>query len=127
MPEFRLKAGFLLSAVKMVTGRLAQLNTTHSKWSLIKCSRKCPGRDREGLNIAGKTEALFVVGTSGATNLPMQVGSIAAARGILMVDINLSPNPFTRLALSSHNGFALSGTASEHLSAISDVITAKVS
>jgi NAD-dependent deacetylase len=47
---------------------------------------------------AAKAVALVSVGTSGNTNLPVQMGFIAAQRGTFLVDINPDSNPFSQLA-----------------------------
>lgn len=47
---------------------------------------------------AARAVALISVGTSGATNLPVQMGFIAAQRGAFLVDINPDQNPFSQLA-----------------------------
>lgn len=47
---------------------------------------------------AAKAVALISVGTSGNTNLPVQMGFIAAQRGTFLVDINPDSNPFSQLA-----------------------------
>jgi NAD-dependent deacetylase len=53
---------------------------------------------------------LLVVGTSGATNLPMQVGRYAADAGALIIDINIDANPFSHLA-QIKGGYFLSGSS----------------
>ncbi len=55
-------------------------------------------RFNSSIEAAGNAGMLLIVGTSGATNLPMQVGAIAAQRGALLVDVNPDPNPFSALA-----------------------------
>lgn len=47
---------------------------------------------------AARAVALISVGTSGATNLPVQMGFIAAQRGAFLVDVNPEQNPFSQLA-----------------------------
>jgi len=47
---------------------------------------------------AGRALALVSIGTSGRTNLPVQMGFLAAQRGALLVDINPESNPFSQLA-----------------------------
>ena len=74
------------------------------------------------IKTALKADCLIVIGTSGATSLPMRVGTLCAYREILMIDINPSDNPFANLAKSSPNGFALLGGACEHLPAIVEVL-----
>lgn len=70
------------------------------------------------LRAAAAADLLLVVGTSGATNLPMQVGRIAGRRGIAMIDVNPEPNPFAELAASLPRGFFAQGTACERLPGI---------
>jgi len=50
-------------------------------------------------------DLLIVVGTAGATNLPMQVGAIFARRNVPSIVIDLEENPFTELAESSGGSF----------------------
>jgi len=66
-------------------------------------------RFNSSLDIAGKTDVLLVVGTSGATNLPNQVMHAVLGKGGLVVDINIESNVFGELA-QKNNGFALQGS-----------------
>ncbi len=70
------------------------------------------------LRAVGAASLLLVVGTSGATNLPMQIGRIAWNRNIGMVDVNPEWNPFAELAESTEKGFFARGSACERLPAI---------
>jgi len=70
------------------------------------------------LRAAGATDLLLVVGTSGATNLPMQIGQLVFRRGAALVDVNPEENPFAELASRSHAGFFARGSACERLPAI---------
>ncbi len=45
--------------------------------------------------------ALITVGSSGTTNLPMQMAQLASSNGALLIDINPEPNPFSQLAQAS--------------------------
>ena len=67
------------------------------------------------LRAAGAAHLLLVVGTSGATNLPMQIGRIAFGRSIAMIDVDPEDNPFAELAEQSERGFFARGTACERL------------
>jgi NAD-dependent deacetylase len=67
------------------------------------------------LRAAGQAELLLVVGTSGATNLPMQIGRLVYMRGAAMVDVNPEDNPFSELAERSPRGFFARGSACERL------------
>jgi len=62
-------------------------------------------RYHSALNIAGKTELLMVVGTSGATSLPNQLVQTVKAHDGIIMDINIEKNPFSYAALSSRRGF----------------------
>jgi NAD-dependent deacetylase len=64
---------------------------------------------------AEAADLLLVVGTSGATNLPMQIGRVALARGIAVVDVNPDENPFAELAQRVPRGFFARGSAVERL------------
>ena len=72
-------------------------------------------RMQSTLRAAGEASLLLVVGTSGATNLPMQVGELCWRRNIAMVDVNPEHNPFAELAESTPRGFFARGTACERL------------
>ena len=70
------------------------------------------------LRAAADAALLLVVGTSGATNLPMQIGRLALSQGAALVDVNPDANPFALMAERATNGFAARGSASEWLPAI---------
>src|SRR5512142_1067203 len=76
------------------------------------------------LRAAGRADLLLVVGTSGATNLPMQIGQLAYRRGVAIVDVNPEPNPFSELCEWSSKGFYARGSACERLPAIVEALTA---
>lgn len=67
------------------------------------------------LRAANEADLLLVVGTSGATNLPMQIGRIAYQRGAALVDVNPEANPFAEMAVISRRGFFARGSACERL------------
>jgi NAD-dependent deacetylase len=56
------------------------------------------------LDLSRRTDLLLIVGTSGATNLPAQVAMTVARRGGTLIDINIEPDPFSRLAQASPGG-----------------------
>ena len=64
---------------------------------------------------AERADLLLVVGTSGATNLPMQIGRVAFQRDVAVVDVNPDSNPFADLALRMPRGFFARGKAAERL------------
>jgi NAD-dependent deacetylase len=75
------------------------------------------------LRAAGRADLLLVVGTSGATNLPMQIGELARRRGIAMVDVNPEENPFAELCARVPRGFFARGSAGERLPEIVAALT----
>ncbi len=79
-------------------------------------------RMETAMRAAYEANLLLVVGTSGATNLPMQIGTLAYRRGIGMVDVNPEPNPFSELCERSAKGFFARGTGSERLPEIVRVL-----
>jgi NAD-dependent deacetylase len=81
-------------------------------------------RMESALRAAAAADLLLVVGTSGATNLPMQIGQLAFARGAALVDVNPERNPFAELACRSRRGFFARGSACERLPAIAAALCA---
>jgi NAD-dependent deacetylase len=67
------------------------------------------------LGAARAADLLLVVGTSGATNLPMQIGQLVFRRGAAMVDVNPEENPFAEMAGALRRGFFARGSACERL------------
>jgi len=63
------------------------------------------------LRAAAEADLLLVVGTSGATNLPMRVGQICFSSGAALVDVNPEENPFSELAERARRGFFARGSA----------------
>lgn len=92
-------------------GRLAR---PHVLW-FDECYDEALFRFESSLRAASAAALLIVIGTSGATNLPMQVGAIVAERGAPMIVINQDPSPFSRFAERSARGAFLQGSAGEHL------------
>ena len=72
-------------------------------------------RYQSSLEAAKRTALLIVVGTSGATNLPFQIGMVARANGAMILDINPDPNPFAELARSQSNEHAICAKAGDAL------------
>jgi len=70
------------------------------------------------LRAAGAADLLLVVGTSGATNMPMQIGRVVFKRGAALVDVNPEENPFAEMAELSPRGFFARGSACERLPGI---------
>lgn len=72
-------------------------------------------RADSALRAANEADLLLVVGTSGATNLPSQIGEIAAARRIPIVDVNPDENPFSELVRWTRRGYFARGSAGDWL------------
>jgi NAD-dependent deacetylase len=70
-------------------------------------------RFESSLMAAQRCALLIVIGTSGATNLPMQVGALVAQRGAPLVAVNPEPSPFTQMAEHLEQGHFLMGTAGD--------------
>jgi NAD-dependent deacetylase len=56
------------------------------------------------LKASQRCDALWVIGTSGATNVPMQMGALVAGRRRPLVDVNPEANLFTDLSRRSAGG-----------------------
>lgn len=69
-------------------------------------------RAESALRAAAEAELLLVIGTSGATNLPSQIGQLCYRAGTPIVDVNPEPNPFATLAEKSRRGYSARGAAS---------------
>jgi NAD-dependent deacetylase len=72
-------------------------------------------RFESSIRRAEETDLLLVIGTSGATNLPMQVGALVARKGAALIDVNPEPNPFSEMAQSLPNGYHHQGASGEIL------------
>ncbi len=80
-------------------------------------------RAETAIRVAWSASMLIVVGTSGATNLPSQIGHIAACRGIPFIDIDPALNPFARHARDAVKGRWIQGPASTELPPLVAVLT----
>jgi NAD-dependent deacetylase len=101
----------------LTCGRCGAWLRPHVLW-FDECYDEPYYRMESALRAAADAELLLVVGTSGATNLPMQIGRLAFSQGAALVDVNPDANPFSQLAERAPNGFAARGPASEWLPAI---------
>jgi NAD-dependent deacetylase len=72
-------------------------------------------RYQSALKVAGETDLLLVVGTSGATSLPNQVVWEVKNRNGIIIDINIEKNPFSIIALNSRQGFFIKQPSGEIL------------
>lgn len=68
-------------------------------------------RFESSLEVAARAALLIVVGTTGSTNLPLQVGATVVRRGGAMIVVNPEPSPFTEFAERCAHGAFLEGTA----------------
>jgi len=66
-------------------------------------------RFESSLRASAEANLLLTIGTSGATNLPSQMVSMAARRGIAIIDINPADNPFAQIARQSGGAHVESG------------------
>ena len=78
-------------------------------------------RAESALEAATEAALLIVVGTSGATNLPMQIGMLCARRGIPIIDVNPDDNPFTQMA-AHVGGFSVREPAGTVLPSLCDAL-----
>lgn len=92
----------------------------HVLW-FDECYDEAHYRFESSLRAAAAADVLLTVGTSGATNLPMQVGALARRRGAVLVDVNPAPNPFGRMA-EAEGGFFLKGPSGTILPALVKIL-----
>ncbi|MHC4945421.1 MAG: SIR2 family NAD-dependent protein deacylase [Planctomycetota bacterium] len=71
-------------------------------------------RYHSSLQAASQADLLISVGTSGATNLPMQVGQVVLGKGATLIDVNPGENPFSYMAQQS-GGFFCQGESGKIL------------
>jgi NAD-dependent deacetylase len=79
-------------------------------------------RFQSSIDAARHASLVIVVGTTGATSLPMHIGTIAAQRGVPMIVVNPEPNPFSALVQRTGRGAFLSGTAGQWVPKLSDAL-----
>lgn len=84
----------------------------HVLW-FDECYDETRYRFESSLAAAATCGVLLIVGTSGATNLPMQVASAVAQREVPLIVVDPSPSPFTEMALATSAGCFAQGSASE--------------
>lgn len=73
------------------------------------------------LKIAKNSGILFIVGTSGATNLPIAIAETTLKYGGTIVDINTEDNLFTKLIKDKKNKIIIRGTSTETLKTIKEI------
>ncbi len=74
------------------------------------------------LRIAKKTGLLFVIGTSGATNLPQRVVRNTLKRQGIVIDINPNENLFSKKLEKLKNGYIVKATSSDALTELRKII-----
>lgn len=80
-------------------------------------------RFESSMALAGNTDLLIIIGTSGATNLPNQVANMVYDRGKTIIDINIEENPFTCLAENSPNGLFIKSPSALVLPRLAELCT----
>jgi len=76
-------------------------------------------RAESALTWAAASDLLLVIGTAGATNIPMQIGGIVFRNsGAILIDINIQDNPFRNLAKRHPGGIVMEGGSGENLNEI---------
>lgn len=74
------------------------------------------------LKVAKNSGILFIVGTSGATNLPMAIAETTLKYGGTIVDINTEDNLFTKLLKDKKNKITIRATSTEALKTIHEIL-----
>ena len=67
------------------------------------------------LRVAKNTGILFIIGTSGATTLPLRIAQKVIEYGGYVIDINIEDSEFTKLLKGKKRSFSLRGKSSEIL------------
>ncbi len=89
----------------------------HVLW-FDECYDEARYRFDSSMAAASSCRLLVVIGTSGATNLPMQVAGMVASRRASFVVIDPAPSPFSDMAEASPQGCFVQGTAGELVPAV---------
>ena len=79
-------------------------------------------KQESAIEAALNTGVLFVVGTSGATNLPYHIVSTAQFRGSAIVDINIEDSALTGLAKDDDKGLVIRAKSGDVLPQIAQLI-----
>lgn len=82
----------------------------HVLW-FDECYDETNYRADSALRAAQQADLLLVIGTSGATSLPMRIGMLCEQLGAAVIDINPEPNPFSVIASRAQRGHAVRSTA----------------
>ena len=79
-------------------------------------------RFQSAIAAAARASMVIVVGTTGATSLPMHIGEIAASQRTPMVVVNPEPNPFSEMVEGSAPGLFIEGKAGEWVPRIAELV-----
>jgi NAD-dependent deacetylase len=74
------------------------------------------------LKVAKNSGVLFIIGTSGATGLPIAIAETAIKYGAFIVDINIEDNNFTELIRNKKNALIIREKSTDVLKAIKESI-----
>lgn len=85
---------------QLVCPRCRGLARPHILW-FDECYSEELFRYESSQKVASSCDVLVSIGTSGQTNLPMQMGRLALRNGAYCVDINPERNPFSEVAQAS--------------------------
>ena len=81
-------------------------------------------RFQSSIDAMEAADLFVVIGTSGATTLPVMMARVAAAHECPMIDINPQANPFSELADRMTDGFSIQAAAGEALPPVVDRLIA---
>lgn len=122
-----------------IKGKNIDEELTEKEINLLKCS-ECGGWMRpnilwfderydektnkifSSLKIAKNSGILFIIGTSGATNLPIAIAETTLKYGGTIVDINTEDNHFTELIKNKKNKIIIRDTSTQALRTIKKII-----
>ena len=80
-------------------------------------------RFQSSLEVTSRADLLVIVGTSGATNLPNQMVTMAAQQGIPFIDINPNENVFGQAADRLPHGLSIQESAGAVLPTLTQALT----
>jgi NAD-dependent deacetylase len=98
--------------VELACPRCTAWMRPHVLW-FDECYDEASFRFESSLRAADSAALLVVVGTTGTTNLPLQIGERAAQRGVPTLVINPEPNSFSELVRGMPESAFLAGTAGD--------------
>jgi len=98
----------------LMTNEAGQLARPHVLF-FDECYTERLYRFNSSLEAARECAMLIIVGTTGQTNLPVQMAESAFREGAIVVVINPEPNPFSEAVERTGEGLFLQGTAGEYV------------